>query len=257
MIELKDKLGLEIKFDPDTFSLIFGDEVKKVKPAIRTIDQMRDVLVDPSLTEPKELYFMYRDVYRLGDEEKIRKHQLRFDITVIKPDKLGKELMKTAGHYHQGSFPELYEVVYGRAICLLQRLDDKDDKKINDVFAVHAKQGQKIFCLPNYGHILINPGPLPLITSNWVSAQFQSQYEKYQQAKGACYYVFENNGNLRWEKNSFFTQVRDIHFTFPKDEIKGFGLSSNRPMYTLVDDLEKISFLNNPTKFRYDSVFKG
>jgi len=256
MIDLKDNVGLDIKFDQDSFALIFGDSVKKVQPAVRTMDQMREVTIDTSLKEPEELYYMYRDVCRLGDEEKIKNSDLRFDITIIRPDRLGRELMKTAGHYHQGSFPELYEVVYGRAICLLQHPDEKDYKKIKDVFAVHAKLGQKIVCLPNHGHILINPGPQPLITSNWVSAKFQSQYDKYKQSCGACYYAFDNKGDVRWEKNKFFSQVEDIYFKFPSDEIRQFGLSSNRPMYSLVDNPEKIDFLNNPTKYKYESVFK-
>jgi len=256
MIDLKENVGLDIKFDEQNYSLVFGEGLTDVKPAVRTIDQMKEVLVDSSLAEPKDLYFMYRDVHRIEDEDKIRQHTMRFDITVIKPDKLGKEFMKTAGHYHQGSYPELYEVVYGEAICLQQRFDENDYKIIKDAVVVHAKQGQKIVCLPNHGHILINKGPLPLITANWVSSKFQSQYDKYKEAQGACYYAFDNAGSVRWEKSSFFNEVSEMCIRFPNDEIPEFGLSSKIPMYSLVDQLDKIEFLNIPTSYKYDSVFK-
>ena len=256
MLDLKENVGLNIKFDQERYALIFGEGLTDVEPATRTLDQMKEVLVDPSLATPEQLYFMYRDVHRIEDEDKIREHTMRFDITVIKPDKLGKELMKTAGHYHQGSYPELYEVVSGRAICLLQRPDEKDHKKIKEVIVVHAKQGQKIVCLPDFGHILINPGPEPLITANWVSSRFQSQYDKYKEGSGAAYYAFPSGNEIRWEKNNFYNEIPEIEIRFPSDEMVQFGLSSKTPMYSLVGQLEKIDFLNNPANYKYDSVFK-
>ena len=81
---------------------------------------------EPRAMDLKELYFMYREVARREEREEIRRRGLRYDITVIKPGLLGSEYIKTAGHYHPFkpgtglTYPEVYEVLYGRGHYLLQ-----------------------------------------------------------------------------------------------------------------------------------------
>ena len=88
--------------------------------------------------------------------EKLREQNIRYDITIIPPGMLGREYIKTAGHYHPlvpgGSvtYPELYEVLEGEALYLLQRQD------LGDVVAINASAGDKVLVPPNYGHITIN-----------------------------------------------------------------------------------------------------
>ncbi|MFC1646056.1 glucose-6-phosphate isomerase family protein [Candidatus Omnitrophota bacterium] len=257
MFDLNSFLGMDVKFNPQEYKLIFDNNPAVRKPAVRTIEQMKDVLADSSVSMPKELYFMYRDVYCSKDNDTIRKHKLRFDVTVIKPGMLGREFMKTAGHYHPKSYPELYEVVYGEALCLQQRADKNDATKIKEVIVVRAKQGQKIICLPNFGHILINLSDKPLITSNWVSSEFSSEYELYKKGQGAVYYAFSDQGDLVWEKNNFYKEVPAITFLTPCDDIAEFGLKTDTPMYSLVNGgLERIDFLNNPEKYEYNHAYK-
>ena len=117
IVDLKEKSGLGLRFDTDKPSMHFDKDLQSRTPAIRTIDEMQDVLLDKSVGEPKELYYMFRDIYRIPDKPTLERHKLRFDVTAIKPSCLGKEFMKTAGHYHPESFPELYEVVWGRCFC--------------------------------------------------------------------------------------------------------------------------------------------
>lgn len=255
MIDLTKNSGLPVKLNEE-FHLIFDGGLPKVEPAIRTIEQMKDVLLDKTLSEPKELYYMYRDVAFDKDREAEKKNYLRYDITVIKPDKLGKELMKTAGHYHPGNYPELYEVIWGEAWCLQQKPSKDDYKKIEDVIMVKAKAGDKIVCLPEYGHILINPSKdQPLVTSNWVGTKFSSDYSLYKKAEGAAYFVFEDNGSLKIEKNQLFSEVPEIRKLFPSAKMEKFGLEKGKPIYPLINNAEKLRFLNYPKEFDYKEVF--
>ncbi|MDD5005144.1 MAG: glucose-6-phosphate isomerase family protein [Candidatus Omnitrophica bacterium] len=256
MVSLNNLVGLDIKLDENKCSLSFENGVTKREPAIRTIEQMKEVLADDSVSQPEELYYMYRDVFCLKDDAVIKKNKLRFDITIIKPAILGNEFMKTAGHYHPKDYPELYEVVYGEAICLQQRYYENDFRKIKEVVAVKARQGQKIVCLPYFGHILINTGNKPLVTANWVSAEFSSEYELYKKSKGAVYYALSKDKEVSWQKNNFYTEIPQIKFVTPNDQMKEFGLKTGKPMYSLVEDLGKIDFLNHPDKYKYDNVFK-
>ncbi|OGX25986.1 MAG: hypothetical protein A3J51_01790 [Omnitrophica WOR_2 bacterium RIFCSPHIGHO2_02_FULL_45_21] len=235
---------------------MLGDALSKVSPAIRFLKEIKEVLVEKELSSPAELYYMYRDMHKIKDAERLAKHKLRYDVTVIRPGRLGNEFMKTAGHYHPGDFGELYEVLSGCAWCLLQRRNTGDERIIEDVILIKAKTGDKIVIPPRYGHILINIEKEHLVTSNWVSASFHSQYELYEKAQGAAYYIFEDSLGERFEANPYFKEVSRIRVALPAKEIKKFGLVSGAPMYSLLyKEAGKLDFLNNPLKYDYSDVF--
>jgi glucose-6-phosphate isomerase len=218
---------------------------------------MQEVLMEPGVNTPQELYYMYRDVHLIKDEDLLKKYNLRYDVTVIRPDRLGRELMKTAGHYHPGSFGELYEVVSGRALCMLQQPDPGDYRAIKDVILVEATAGQKIVIPPRYGHILINPGPAALVTSNWVSSRFASEYDLYKKAKGAAYFALVNNaGKIEYLKNSFFSALSPVRFAQPAKVLDKFGLREGSPIYPIIESAaERLDFLNQPDKYDYSDIF--
>lgn len=256
MIDLKNKSGLTVKLDEKNFNLVFENSLPKASPAIRTIEEMKEVLLDKTIIQPKELYFMYRDVFIPEDVPEMKKNNLRYDITVIRPGLLGKEYMKTAGHYHPGLFPELYEVLNGRAWCLLQKYDLKDFQIITDVILVKAEAGEKIVCLPGYGHILINPDEKDaLVTANWVSSRFSSDYSLYKKAGGAAYFFENENGKASISKNKFFKSIAPIKNCLSNPKIDAFGLEKNKPIYPLLKMAQKLEFLNFPEKFDFSNCF--
>ena len=266
IIDLKEKSGLGLEFDINKQELFFDQDLKSTLPAIRIIGQMREVLLEKDIKEPEELYYMYRDVHRFSDAPILEKHKLRYDVTVIKPVCLGKEFMKTAGHYHPGDFGELYEVVHGQCFCLLQRPNLEDHRIIEEVIFVEAVAGEKIVIPPGFGHILINPGPDYLVTSNWVSSSFSSRYELYKSAEGAAYFVVLPEGDsqvtpsLRISaeiiKNPIFREVANLRFVRPAKQITRFGLIKNSPVYNLISKNPKVlDFLNHPLDYEYGDVF--
>lgn len=256
-VDLNVTCGLALKLDTDKPQLIFGEGLNFSKTTVRTLMQMREVLLDKGIRRPLDLYYMYRDVYRLADKTLLEKHNLRYDVTVIKPDSLGRELMKTAGHYHPSSFGELYEVIFGRCLCLLQRPNQKELKTIEEVILVEARAAQKIVIPPYFGHILINPGPDYLVTSNWVSSVFTSEYDLYKKAQGAAYFVIKSaQGKLEYLANPYFDGLPKIKFKFPAKQLDKFGLLEGEPMYNVINqDAERLDFLNHPLDFDYADVF--
>lgn len=266
VVDLKGKSGLGLVLNTDKPEMNFDKDLKSSMPAIRTIEQMQEVLLDKNTRQPRELYYMYRDIYKIADKPVLEKYNLRYDVTAIRPDTLGREFMKTAGHYHPGDFGELYEVVLGRCFCLLQKPNHKNFRNIDEVILVEATAGQKIVIPPGFGHILINPGPDYLVTSNWVSSAFQSEYELYKQAKGAAYFVV-NVGekqqitpglkvSVEILKNPDCQQVAKLRFVRPASRINRFGLTENNPMYNLiVSNPEALDFLNHPLDYEYNDVF--
>ncbi len=221
---------------------------RKFKPDIRWAEDLKPVLAFPEeLKENFPAYYMFRDLYySKSDRDRILEHRLRFDLTIIPPNKVGREFIKTFGHYHpiaEGnlSYAEIYEVLSGEAYYLLQKVENG---RIVDVIVVEAKAGDKVIIPPNYGHVTINPSNKELRMTNWVCRDFKSDYEPYERLRGACYYYTEDG----WIKNERYGEVPEIRFVKPRI-LKELGLKRSDEMYKLVKDLSKLEFLVKPSKY--------
>jgi glucose-6-phosphate isomerase len=169
-------------------------------PDIRYLKDITKVIFDKEWLKTAdlnlELYYMYR-----GIEEK---DGIRYDITVIPAQMLGKEFTKTKGHFHDKKYGEIYTVLEGEAIYLMQ--------KEEDVYAVKAKKGDVVIIPSFYGHVTINPSEnQELKMANWVSADCQSNYLPYEESQGAAYY-FTKQG---WIKNENYNNTPELRFEEP------------------------------------------
>lgn len=253
MIDLQKVSGLPIELTDD-FHIQFKEPLKPVEPGIRKFSEMIPVLADQN-AKPNpatdDIYYMYRDVHMPEDEAVIRKHNLRYDLTVVPPVMIGSEFNKTLGHYHplvpgkKLAYPELYEVLAGESIFLIQKVD-ATGKEILDIQAIKAKVGDKVIYPPGYGHVIVNIGKGPLVTSNWSADNFKSEYQPMKDMGGMGYFVvaddkerfkFERNLNYEfapWVKSSSTGQ-------------SGWGLNSEQALYSLgIKSPESLKFLNNP-----------
>ncbi|MHC1569625.1 MAG: glucose-6-phosphate isomerase family protein [Candidatus Syntropharchaeales archaeon] len=231
-------------------SLTFGDKV--IQPVIRRLSDMRELLFDKSFAvdaDDMDLYYMYRDLYlSKNDWEIIKEAGLRYDITIIPPRMLGKEFIKTAGHYHplidsgEITYPEVYEVLEGEAHYLLQRLEND---QITDVVVVEAEAGDKVIIPPGYGHITINASNKRLKMANWVARNFSSIYDPIRAKRGGAYFETLDG----FVKNELYDNLPPIRFLKPRD-IPIFGLVKAKEMYGLVrGEIESLDFLTKPAAF--------
>ncbi|MGB9732846.1 MAG: glucose-6-phosphate isomerase family protein [Candidatus Micrarchaeales archaeon] len=215
---------------------------KIVERTPRIASELRDVLYSKDWLKGNEnmpLYYMYRNAAVLKE---LSNNKIRYDITVLRPVMLGEEFNKTLGHYHKIaekglSYPELYEVLDGDALYLLQ----KPLKAKTEVVLISAKKGDKVLIPPNYGHITINVGRSDLVMANLVSSEFESDYKPIIEKKGGAVYVlrnkeivFNNNyGNIKLE-------IRDGPEEYSID-LEGDILHS------FIEEPEKFRFLNKPS----------
>lgn len=166
--------------------------MEKIKPEVRYLHDMKKVLYDKKWAKNApnfELYYIYRGLKT--------KNGIRYDITLIPARMLGEEFVKTKGHYHFGSYGELYKVISGEGIFLIQK------KKVKDVYFVKAKKGEYILIPPQYGHTIINPSPKTLKIANWVSKDCQSDYKSIERKRGFCYYYTLTG----WIKNKNYKRI--------------------------------------------------
>lgn len=225
-------------------------DFEKFEAEVRYAHDLKPVLYQPEKLEKNfPAYFMYRDAYLSQEHwELIKKYGLRYDYTITPPAKIGDEFIKTYGHYHPKagklSYPELYQVLEGEAIFIIQKRGNNYDE-IEDAVAVSVKEGETILVPPEYGHVMINKTDKRLVTSNWVCRNFSSIYEPYTELRGACYYLTEDG----WIKNERYGKIPELRFARPNQVIKVSG-----DMYGLVNEIDSLEFLVNPEK--YEEMFE-
>lgn len=234
-------------------------EITHLKPDIRWLRQMQEVLFDTAWakTAPDdlELYSMYRDLTENeSDRQKIVSQNLRYDITVMPFVMLGQEFNKTVGHYHplvpntNLTFPEIYQVLEGEVIFLLQRVEQD---KIKDILAIKAVQNDMVIVPPDYGHVMINASRQELKTANWVERNFKSIYEPVKEKRGFGYYATQDaSGQITWVKNEHYSSVPALKFLEPNLWLDKFNIEK-RNMYQLFETPKKLDFLKNPQKYQW------
>lgn len=182
-------------------------DLKNLEPDVRHLSDMMNVVYDKEWAKTADnldLYYMYRAL--------TKENGLRYDITVIPANMLGKEFTKTKGHHHAGFYGELYIVLEGEGFYLMQK---GDENKIEDVCVVKAKKGEAIAIPAGYGHVTINPSSEKLKTANWVDENDKGNFNLFEKLQGACYYYTKDG----WVKNENYKNVPPLRFENPLTSI--------------------------------------
>ncbi|MBI4708642.1 MAG: glucose-6-phosphate isomerase [Candidatus Portnoybacteria bacterium] len=266
MISLQQNSGLPIILN-DKGSLEFKPPLEPVLPSVRKISDMREYLANPKADfAGEDVYFMYRGVFLPQDKKKFEKLHLRYDLTILKPGLIGKEFVKTIGHFHpkkpgtETRYPEVYEVISGQALFLIQKMDEEFNQ-INEVYFIEAKETQKAIIPPGFGHVTCNIGKEPLVMANWVENSFESIYEPFKKFHGAAYYFTAGkDGKLEIIPNKNFPSLPEINKLEPRD-LSEFGLVKSEPMYkTGQKSPDMLQFIISPelylNKLTIDLCFK-
>lgn len=264
MIDLEKQSGLQMLWDRATKQIVFKEEAAgniSPQPGIRRLQDMRGLLLDRQAAGIDELYYMYRDIALDHDRDLIRQKGLRYDITVIVPGTLGLEYVKTAGHYHPEkpgtglTYPEVYEVLHGRAHYLLQRPHPEQPGQLDTVILIAAKPGDKVLIPPHFGHITINPGDDYLIMSNWVAAEFSSIYEPMSEVGGGAYFEIYTEEGSEFVPNQNCLSLPPLQ-RCPVTPVPQLNLITGYPLYRLFQkNREAFNFLTHPEN--YAAVFEG
>ncbi|MFN4218132.1 MAG: glucose-6-phosphate isomerase family protein [Candidatus Bipolaricaulia bacterium] len=222
---------------------------REIYPQARTLREMQSVIFDRDWLRTADLdqtlYLMYRDCVLPQDRQIAQELEVRYDITVLLPVRLGREFNKTKGHYHSEykpglCYPELYQVLEGEAHILLQK---RSGETVSDVVLVLAHEGQIVLVPPNYGHITINPTEKILKMANWVSTKVQSFYEPFEAKGGGAY--FEVGGEGLLIPNPRYNSLPPLRVV-PACEYPELGLRHGPLIYELIKTPERLRFLSCP-----------
>ena len=253
MEELK-MFGMPILFDEKTDKLTSLDKNVNWEDYSRKYSEKMFGLLAESDYKIKDnpYYDFYKAIVNNDKKAEFIKANLRYDCTVIMSGCAGKEFKKTAGHFHRLipgnslSYPELYQVIKGTALFVMQKVDDfgKSGKMVvEDAILVEVKAGQAIVIPPNYGHCTINISDETMVFINLISLGSDNDYDGVKNSHGMCCYAYQNDdGTYRIEKNPNYKFDCKVRIMVP-DESDVLGIHNNTPVYT--------EFLENPEKFRY------
>lgn len=152
----------------------------------------------------------------------IRGGSIKTNITVWESGTIDGEYIKTYGHYHVGDLEEVYHILQGEGIVILQEREEDErgnpiDDQIKSFRAIRVKSGDKVHIPENTGHLAINIGKIWLTTSDDSPVNFEEKdpvslpghadYEPFRKLRGAAYYVVEKNGKPALVKNPNYKKV--------------------------------------------------
>jgi glucose-6-phosphate isomerase len=241
------KIGNEFKLHDDGTLQFISELTTHPEPDIRCYEDAAHVFMNQiDLPGDTPLYYMYRNSALTKHEELFQQAGIRYDLTVILPKKIGQEFNKTIGHFHPNkpnsseSYPEYYEVLAGEALYILQKNSRSGD--VEEIMAVEAKVGDKVYIPPSFGHVTINPSNQPLVMANLIESTFNSIYESFAQKKGAAYYFVETeNGKCDFIKNPHYHNSVGLKITAAPNLTQPIQLVKDKTLYE--------HFIDNPRDF--------
>ncbi len=236
--------NVDLEYD-ESEKMLYADGVE-VPFSTRKVGEMKDVLFRPDFINEKNkndiIYRMFRNAGVSKNQTIFDAHNIRYDVTSIEDYDLGGEFTKTLGHYHpiveNGlAYPEIYEVLFGEAVYLLQK---KNENGSYEVILVHAKKGDKVIMPPNYGHISINIGGSVLVEANLVNSTFTSDYQSIKNMHGGAVYV------LRKDNMVVNKEYKDVSIAHQDAKTPEF-LDQSKGLYDeYISQPKHFVFLNRP-----------
>jgi glucose-6-phosphate isomerase len=173
---------------------------------------------------------------------------------------MGSERKKTTGHFHtllpgsKFSHAELYEVLSGTALYILQPIDDmsntNEGMQVNKIILVKLEAGEKIVVPPNCSHCTVNYGSGPLVFSNLVLDAGTNDYGGIALHRGMGVYVLETDGQKRIVPNPSYDLSKTEIYEASVSPDAQLGTTLEKPVYTsFISDPDNYKYLRDPSSY--------
>ena len=252
MKEIKT-FGIPVYIDEKTSELCFPEGVMFTVGKKKRIADMKGLLYDDAAADGSNevCYQFYSDIVRAEDRPLFEKTGFVNGITVLQPGTMHKECRKNSGHFHGFAgghtlpFPEIYEVLAGKAVFLLAKSTNfnklDEELKIDECKAVFLNEGEKFIVPPFTAHCASNVGEGPMVFGNF-AAPCPLLYKPIRDRHGLCYYILKEKGNLIFVTNSHYHYLPQLRIA-EAQENPDLGITFVRSVYE--------SFVTNPHHFDY------
>lgn len=260
MLELTNS-GLPLYIDEENHVMALSALLKYDGFSRKAVEKMQGLLANEENLPLDEMFYdVYRGIAFPKDEELLNKDNYRYDITIIMPGQINGECKKTSGHYHgwnpqkTNTYAEVYEVIKGTALYILQKSDNFDaenpaDVRVDDLIFATVHEGETILIPPNYGHCSVNIGEGPLVFSNLAYVPCPVHYGPVKHFHGMSFYVMKKDNEIRLEANGRYVDVPAPKFATVKEN-PGLGIKFGVPVYeSYMKNPEAFKFLGNPDPY--------
>ena len=264
MVDLSERIGLPVKFDPKTLDIELGEDVSFLKEWNKTLEEgdlWKSLRLGSKIQKndligyhaEKVLYKGFQGAFFENQQERISERIIRPDITAMFPGTIDGEYMRTEGHEHLSGFPEIYETVSGKNGYLLFKTVKLDSEDIEDIMFVVAESGDHVLFPPGYQHITVNLGNTGFLMTDWVSPKAETDFRYIKEHNGApCWVVKDESSEngFKFEKNpSYSRRVPAVRVVKPVEIVPELGIKKGQPMFCLDEKTELLlaGMLNDST----------
>lgn len=197
-VDLSDAAGFPLTLDTKTGELAGGGAIAFGRVTRRLVDMQSVLFESDGVSLDTEIYWTYPLIDGGPAAADLDQRGLTYSCVLLPPLKIGREFVKTQGHYHPpmpGSdvqYPEVYTHLWGDPSLLLQRRRDDRAELVDDCVVIELRQGDSVTIPPGYAHILINRSRQPAAIAGLYSRAFAPIYEPVIQLAGAAYYLIDD-----------------------------------------------------------------
>ncbi len=194
------RTGFPATFD-GTRGELETDNTVQFNRVVRTKGHIANVLPEGVGVDPtEELYWIFQLIDAGADQVTFDDAGLTYACVLLPSKKVGREFVKTQGHYHprmRGAdleYPEVYSHLFGRIYLLLQRRAGEQNDVVDDVVLIDMHEWGTVTIPPGYAHVLINPSPEPAAIAGIYSSAFQPDYLPFVEMGGAAWFLIDDGG---------------------------------------------------------------
>lgn len=237
--------GFAISVENNPMRFSYGAGVYGPEPELRTLDQIRPSLMDPSCAGPESVYCIAMDVAREEDREDLLARNLLYGVVTYQKGQLGKEPIRSQGHIHAvspscgASTCEVYEIWDGEA-CIYMQESGGDDA--GNCYAVYGRAGDVIIVPPGWVHATVNASPTAAMTFGaWCVRDYGFDYKDVRRHNGIAFFPLVEGEKLVWVRNPSYrsgTLIEKRARPYPE-----FGLTCGKPIYQ--------QYRENPALFEF------
>jgi len=235
-----------------------GTNYSKCNP--KYSNQMNQLLYEAEYEQSKIHYYdFYLDMGLDKYKEIFENNDVRYDVIYMEGSTPSQEYIKTSGHFHKKikgqdiSYPEIYQVIQGKAVFILQKVDDWEKEEgpiiVEDCILVEVNAGETVIIPPNYGHCAVNVTEEPMIFIDLISVHSNNDYASIKQSRGMCCYILKDDDSYKVVKNknyNFHTKARSVT---PGEDTE-LGILSNHAIYTeFLNEPKLYDYLNHPKNY--------
>lgn len=243
-----NQFGLEITID-EQMQFGYGKNLFGPTPELRTLDSIRESLLNPDCEGPEIVYSIAMDVGYSNDRNILFEQMMLFGVVAYACGRLGKEPVRSQGHIHKISThsgwspPEVYEIWQGKAIIYMQEFAEDNPGKC---YAVLADKGNVVIVPPQWAHATISAdSSTPLVFGAWCDREYGFEYAKIRKSHGLAWYPLLNEANeITWQSNPNYNK-NELILKSPRNYYEDYGIEKGTPIYT--------QFQNDPRKFQFVS----